>query len=94
MKKIKIITGLLCILALALEITNVFLSNTLSADSITAGQLQAKIKNLEQKNLILHSELLENTSYEQIASRAADLGFGESKHTISLNRPPKVALGQ
>ncbi len=92
MKKFHFISIILIIIACILEVTNIFLSNKISIESINAGKLAVQIKDFEQRNLLLKSELLQKTSYENIASKAAELGFEEPKQVLSLDRSPKVTI--
>jgi hypothetical protein len=94
MKKIYPFIGLLLIITIILEIINVHLANKLDSKSMYASQLQIEYSKLEQDNLILKSQVLKYTSFESIASRAAQLGFAEEKSFVSLYSPAEVALNK
>jgi cell division protein FtsB len=91
MKIIRYILILLILLTISLHGVNIYYSNNVSADSIEATKLQEAINNLEEENTILKTEILKYTSYEQVSSRAAELGFVEPKEYMSLYTPNKVA---
>lgn len=92
MKKIYSTIGLLCFFVIVLEIINVDISNKVAFESIHVSKLESEIKKYEQKNNILRSRILQYTSYESVASRAAALGFVEPKEYISLYQPLEVAV--
>jgi cell division protein FtsL len=95
MLKIKYIPFLLLVAAVILEGFNIFLSNSIAGSSIEVSLLSQKIEEIEGKNTSLKTELLSYSSFENIASRAASLGFVENKDTaIMINAPLKVALGR
>lgn len=91
--KLKSIFVILLILVVLLEGVQVYLSNRIAGTSIEVAQLQEKIGKLDEKNVSLKSELLTYSSFEHIASRAAELGFIENKNQdISLSAPIPVAF--
>lgn len=94
MKKINFVVIILLIVAIAFEAINIYLSNKLAADSISVKKLEGELSNFEQKNRMVKSELLELTSFEQIASRAAEAGFVEVKEIITLSSPLQVAVNR
>ncbi len=92
MKKINILIIVLVLIAGVLQGVNIFLSNKVAADSLEAASLREKIEKLEEKNQLVHAKVLELASLEQIASRAAQLGFVEKDNYISLYSPLEVAV--
>lgn len=92
MKKIKVLIISLTVIMLFLELVNIYFLNKITTDSIYASKTQEKIKEYEDKNTALQTEILEYTSYEMISSRAAELGFVEPKEFISLQSPLQVAI--
>lgn len=93
MKKINTLVLLLVLSTIILQGVNVYLSNKLAANSIDASDLQKKISSLQEKNQILETKILEATSLDYIASRAASLGFvNDNKNYISLYSPLEVAI--
>lgn len=92
MKKINFVVIMLLIVAIALEVINIYLSNKLAADSISVKKLESELSGFEQKNQNLKSDLLALTSFDQIASKAADAGFVEPKEAITLTSPLQIAV--
>lgn len=72
----------------------IYISNTSAADSIHATKLSAKIDKITEENINLESKILTFASYQAIASRAADLGYANSRDFVSVYDPVKVALGR
>lgn len=93
MKKINVLVLFLVLSTTILQGVNVYLSNRLAANSIDASTLQKKISALNEQNQILETKILEASSLEHIASKAASLGFvSNSKNYISLYSPLEVAI--
>lgn len=90
---LKKIVVLLVLTVVLLEGIQVYLSNRIAGTSIEVSRLQAQIKELDEKNISLKSQLLSLSSFESIASRAAEMGFVENKtQDITLKAPIPVAL--
>ena len=89
---LKVILIPLLIITLLLEGVNVFLTNQISTESVTVNKLTAQIEKYEQSNFTIRSEVLEYTTLETVASRAAQLGFVENKNVISLYESASVAV--
>lgn len=94
MKKIYIIIGLLTVVAVFLQVVNIYFSNNLVSDSPTLTKIDEKIDEVDRKNTLLRAQLLELISFETISSRAAELGFVEPKETISLSNAQDIARKQ
>ncbi len=90
----KILLTLLVVAFLLLEGVNIYLSNKVSLESISASKVRNQIAKLQEKNQVLSGEILDYTSYEYIASRAGELGFHEEKDFVSLYAPVQVAIGR
>lgn len=91
MRRLNIVVVILFLFTALFEVFNIFLSNTVTTDSIKATQLQTKIADLDERNLILKSTVLKNSSYGYISSRSAEFGFKPSIAVVSLNSPLEVA---
>lgn len=91
MRNLNIVVVVLFLVTAILEVFNIFLSNTITTDSIKATQLQVKLVTIDERNLILKSTILKNSSYEYVASRSSEFGFKPSNTTVSLNLPLEVA---
>ncbi len=92
MKKYGFIITVLSIVAILLEVVHLSVANKVAADSLNAGSLTSKIQELEEENSMLSSKILEYTAFEEVASRAATLGFTESKSHISLYEDLPIAM--
>lgn len=92
MRKINLFIIFLIFLVVSLESVSIYLSNKMAADSISVKKLEGEFSSLEQKNQNLKSEFLVLTSFEQVASRAAEVGFIDAKDTITLTSPLPVAV--
>lgn len=93
MKKINIVVLLLVLTTFVLQGINIYLSNKIAANSINVSKMQENIDALNEKNQILEAKILESTSLDHIASRAAQLGFAsDNRNYISLYTPLEVAI--
>jgi cell division protein FtsL len=90
--KRKLTIGLLLVTVLVMEGVNIFLSNRLATDSIEASILKKEVALVTQENNIIRAKVYELSSYESVASRAAEFGFAEAESTISLDNSVQVAL--
>ncbi len=94
MKKIYFLIILLIVVTGFLGLVNIHLSTKLASDSVEVKKLQISIDNLEEKNQIINSKILEIASFETLASRAAELGFKDASNYISLHKNAKLSLKQ
>lgn len=86
------IIGILILVTLVLEGINIFLANQVSTESVSVARLNQEIEELEDKNYILKTQILEYAALDSVASRAAQLGFADNKTVISLYEPATVAI--
>lgn len=93
LRKIRTLLTLFILLVIVLEAVSVYLSNTIAGTSVEVANLRQEIEAVNEKNVSLKTELLSYASYERIASRAAELGFVESRDSaIMVHAPLQVAL--
>lgn len=85
---------LLLLATVSLELLNIHLGGKLAANSVVVKKIQVNIAKLEEENQILNSQILEETSFEMIASRAAASGFVEDHSYISLRNPVKLSYSR
>lgn len=91
--KVKYIFTTLILAVILLEGIQVYLSNRIAGSSIEVARLRQQIETLDEKNTSLKTELLSYASFSRVASRAAELGFQESKrNVIVLSAPLPVAI--
>lgn len=92
-KKLYLPVFLLLLTAIGLELLNIHFAGKLASDSVTVTKLQKNIATLSEQNQIIQSQVLSQTSFEMIASKAAALGFIENHNYISLHQT-KLSLSQ
>lgn len=85
-RKLYIPVAILLIATIILELLNIHLSGLLASDSVAVKKLQTNIAKLDEENQILNSKVLSQTSFETVASKAAELGFVQSNSYISLRQ--------
>lgn len=83
---------MLIALALASQVAKIYISNTAALDSIEASRLESEITSLSESNMDLKNRVLALSSYQAVASQAAELGYVESRDIISVYDPVKVAV--
>lgn len=93
-KKLYLSVIILAILAFGLEIVNIHLSSKLASDSVKARKIQDNIAAINEQNQILYTKVLDLTSFETLASRAAELGFVQSQRYISLGNQVKLSYSK
>lgn len=91
MKYIYLIIVILALFSGALELFNLHLSSQLASDSVEVREMQASLQKYHEKNEILTSQILDYSSFDKLASKAATLGFKESRSYISLNPPVEAS---
>ena len=75
-------------------IIEISVSNSLTTDGIQLGKIQANIDTVKKDNMLLKEKLLTMSSYTEIASQAAALGFVNAKSAIFLDQPIPLAIKQ
>lgn len=94
MKKTKnLIVAVICFIVL-LAVIQVTVSNSFTTDGIQLSKTQEKIATLKKENTLLREQLYTKSSYTNIASAAATLGFIESRSSIFLDAPLPIAIKQ
>ena len=88
---LKLTIVFLAFVAFATQVVSVYLSNTMSLESIEAAKLRASVDELSETNMGLQSELLALSSYNAISSRAGELGYKKTPDFVSLYDPIEVA---
>lgn len=84
--KLYISVVLLLLITIGLELINIHLSGLLASNSTMVKQLQISIADLDEENQILKTKVLSQTSFEAIASKAAQLGFVEDNRYLTLRK--------
>lgn len=93
MKKLLYLTiGFLTVVAVLTQIGSIYISNISMVDSISATDIENRIKRTKEANVELESQALTYETYHAIASRAAVLGFKENTQFVSVYDPTQVAF--
>lgn len=90
-KPISFITFLTCTIVI-LSVIQVVVSNRLSTTGAALGNLQDDIQQYKTQNSLLSEEFLSLSSFEYIASQAAELGFTQKTASIVLTYPLPLAV--
>lgn len=92
MKKPALITSFLVVVILILSVIQIIVSNSLSTSGIQLSRLQAEIQNYNRQNYTLQEKLLTRSSYSNIASEAATVGFVSSKTVVTISNSLPIAI--
>ncbi len=88
---IKLSILILVVVAIVLQCVSIYLSNTNAITSVDATKLSAQIENLSEENMQLETKVLALSSMTNVASRAAVMGYSDSRDIVSLYDPVQVA---
>ncbi len=91
MKRPALFIALNLLVIVALSIVQVVAANSISTTGIELSKIQEEITGLQKQNEVLHEQVLSLSSLTSIASRAADMGFQESKATLVIAQPLPLA---
>jgi len=72
----------------SLSIVQVTVSNNLSTTGVDLAKIEEEISFYKKENTVLKEKLLVSSSLDNIASKAAELGFIEEKTRVFLSKPP------
>lgn len=90
-KQSALITSLITII-IVLSLVQITLSNSLSTTGIDLSLIQEEVQAYKSQNSILREKLLLTTSYTQLASISATLGFAHQKSRVYVGKSLPVAL--
>jgi cell division protein FtsL len=90
MKKIIVVSFPLIFIVIALSIAHVIVSNMLSTTGVELDKLQTDLQVFQKENTFLREKVLVDTSFNSIASVAAEMGFVDSKSNVYL--PEQIPL--
>lgn len=94
MKKPALIITSLFILILALSVIKIFVSNRIATSGVVLGKVQEDLSKYKLENYTLSEKLYTLSSLTNIASKAYDLGYTDSKTDFVLNNQVPVAIKQ
>lgn len=81
-------------LVIALSLVQVVVASRLTTTGVDLAQVQTKLDSLEKENAVLSEKLLVLSSYNQIASKAGELGFVTKHDEYFLSPQVPVARKQ
>ncbi|MEX2007636.1 MAG: hypothetical protein WD992_02590 [Candidatus Levyibacteriota bacterium] len=91
MKKPALILTTLISLVLLLSIVRISVANGISTSGLELKNIEDQVAAIRKENLIIQEKLLTVSSYTQIASKAAELGFVPSKTNLVISSSVPVA---
>ncbi len=96
MKSSRFIIISLFFIILGLIVLNITVNNMMSTQGIVLNQIQTKLHDLQNKNIVLEDKVLALSSYSRIASQAATMGFVQdsAKTQIALSDSVPLADSQ
>lgn len=94
MKKTVYIFFAIGILVTICSVVQISASNELSTKGIELNTIQKKIDILKRENTLMKEQIYDVSSYKNIASSAATLGFEPEKSPIFVDAPLPIAIRQ
>lgn len=88
----KLILKSLIVLVIVLAIARVVVSNLISTSGVALNRLTNETAEVKTENDSLREKLFSLSSFENIASEAAKVGFTDKKDNFVLTNPLPVAL--
>ncbi len=85
MKKIIAVAFLPICLVVILLVTQIIVSNMLSTTGVELDRLQSDIIKYKKENTLLREKVLNNTSFMNVASAAAEMGFIDVKSSVYIS---------
>ena len=92
MKKPALIITTLIFAILVLSIVRISVSNRISTSGIAIAGIEDQASTYKKENLVLQEQLLSISSYTEIASKAATIGFAPSKTNLVISSALPVAI--
>lgn len=93
MKK-TIVVLFIAVIILLLSIAQAISSNTLSTSGILMSKLNKDLQIYKTENAKIREKILRQTSLNNIASKASELGFTESKSKLVVEKSLPLAIKQ
>ena len=94
MKKPALIIFIQIFVILTLTVIRVSVTNRISTSGIEVASIEQSIDSIKKENLILQEKLLTLSSYTEIASHAAEVGFVSNKTNFAISSTVPVAIKQ
>jgi cell division protein FtsL len=94
MKKAGLFLTVLVGITITLSLAQIAVSNAFSTSGIALGEMQNKIAQLQNENMVLRTQVFTLSSYTHIASSASQMGFVPSQSQIVLGNSKPLAIRQ
>ncbi len=94
MKKPALIITSLLLVIFTLSVVKIFVSNRIATSGVVLGKTQENLLRYGLENATLSEKLYALSSLTNIASKAYDLGYTDSKTDFVLNSQVSVAIKQ
>lgn len=94
MKKPALIITILMFLILTLSVIRIFVSNRIATSGVVLGKVTEDLSRYRLENTVLSEKLYTMSSLTNIASKAYDLGYTDSKTDFVLSNQVPVAIRQ
>jgi cell division protein FtsL len=94
MKRPKLLISLIFGVILVLSVVRVSIEGNISTTGIELVRLSEEVEKYRKENMLLQEKYLVESSFTQIASKAAVIGFVDGKNTLNLTTPLSLALRQ
>ncbi len=91
MQKPALIIAIQIFVIILLSVVRISVSNRISTSGIAIAGMEDQVASLKKDNLILQEKLLTISSFTQIASKAAEIGFVPNKANFVISRSISVA---
>lgn len=94
MKKPALILSALIFAILILSVVRITVANRISTSGIALANMEDQVSSFRKENLILQEKLLAVSSFTQIASKAAEMGFVPKTPNFVITTSIPVAIRQ
>ncbi len=94
MKKPALILSTLIFVILVLSVVRITVANRISTSGIALQNMENQVSSFRKENLILQEKLLTVSSFTQIASKAAEMGFVPKTSNFVITTSVPVAIRQ
>ncbi len=91
MKKHKILLGFLIISSLGLSVFRIFVVNKITTDGVALAKIEEETAYYKTSNLMYKEKIFTLSSLSNVSSKAAKLGFIDSKLGFVLGRSVPIA---
>ncbi len=92
MKKPSCLLFLVIFTIVSLSVVKVIIANGFSTAGLDLEKMNKELREYKRQNSLLHEELLVRSSFLNVASKAAQLGFVEEKSRMFLSLPLPIAV--